>query len=92
MPPSQRTELPIPPEVDALVLACLEKDPPDRPQNAEELLRLLDGCRAGRPLEQRAGARAGGSGICRSSPARSRPKNPSKSPRPRRRLRAFTPD
>ena len=27
IPPSQRTELRIPREVDALVLACLEKDP-----------------------------------------------------------------
>ena len=27
LPPSQRTELPVPPEVDALVLACLQKDP-----------------------------------------------------------------
>ena len=27
MPPSQRTELPIPRELDDLVLACLEKDP-----------------------------------------------------------------
>ena len=27
VPPSQRTELPIPRELDALVLACLEKDP-----------------------------------------------------------------
>ena len=25
LPPSQRTELPIPPEVDALVLACLRE-------------------------------------------------------------------
>ena len=36
MPPSQRTELPIPRELDELVLACLEKDPAKRPQNAEE--------------------------------------------------------
>ena len=27
VPPSQRTELPIPRELDELVLACLEKDP-----------------------------------------------------------------
>ena len=42
MPPSQRTELPIPRELDELVLACLEKDPKRRPQNAEELLRMID--------------------------------------------------
>jgi serine/threonine-protein kinase len=40
VPPSQRTELPIPKELDDLVLACLEKDPNRRPQNAEELLQL----------------------------------------------------
>jgi serine/threonine-protein kinase len=43
LPPSARTELPIPPALDALVLACLEKDPASRPQSAGELsLRLGD--------------------------------------------------
>jgi serine/threonine-protein kinase len=46
VPPSQRTELPIPRELDDLVLACLEKDPRNRPQNAEELFRLTCACRA----------------------------------------------
>jgi eukaryotic-like serine/threonine-protein kinase len=45
-PPSQRTEMPIPREVDEIVLACLEKDPRRRPQNAEELLRMLRRCRS----------------------------------------------
>jgi serine/threonine protein kinase len=45
VPPSQRTELPIPPELDAIVMACLEKDPGKRPQNAEELLRIAHDCR-----------------------------------------------
>jgi serine/threonine-protein kinase len=40
VPPSQRTELPIPPEVDAFVMACLEKDPNKRPQSAWELFRM----------------------------------------------------
>jgi hypothetical protein len=40
--PSQRTELPVPRAVDALVMACLDKDPTRRPQNAEALLRLID--------------------------------------------------
>jgi serine/threonine-protein kinase len=46
IPPSQRSELPIPRELDDLVLACLEKDPAKRPQDAEELLRLAYSCKA----------------------------------------------
>jgi plasmid stabilization system protein ParE len=42
-PPSARTELPIPPPLDDLVLACLAKDPAKRPQSARELsLRLAE--------------------------------------------------
>jgi serine/threonine-protein kinase len=37
VPPSQRTELAIPPAVDALVLWCLEKEPARRPASAVEL-------------------------------------------------------
>ena len=48
VPPSDRAELAIPSDVDALVLACLEKDPKLRPQNAAELLRMIDECRTGR--------------------------------------------
>ena len=40
-PPSARTDLPIPKALDDLVLACLAKDPANRPQSARELsLRL----------------------------------------------------
>jgi serine/threonine-protein kinase len=45
IPPSQRTELPIPRELDELVLACLQKDPARRPQNAGELFRMAYNCR-----------------------------------------------
>ena len=47
VPPSQRTELPIPRELDELVLSCLQKDPNLRPQNAGELFRMATNCRAG---------------------------------------------
>ena len=41
IPPSQRTELPVPRAVDDLVLACLDKDPERRPQDGRELLRIV---------------------------------------------------
>ncbi|TMC59562.1 MAG: serine/threonine protein kinase [Chloroflexi bacterium] len=37
VPPSRRTENPVPPTLDRLVLACLAKSPADRPQSAVEL-------------------------------------------------------
>lgn len=39
--PSTRTELPIPPALDDLVLSCLAKDPLERPQTAKDLARRL---------------------------------------------------
>jgi serine/threonine-protein kinase len=41
-PPSTRTEMPIPPDLDALVLSCLAKDRAVRPQSARDLLQRLD--------------------------------------------------
>jgi serine/threonine-protein kinase len=41
VPVSQRTELPIPPELERLILSCLEKDPAKRPQSARELSHRL---------------------------------------------------
>jgi hypothetical protein len=40
-PPSTRTELPIPKELDAIVLACLSKNPSERPQTARDLANRL---------------------------------------------------
>lgn len=44
IPPSRRTEIPVPPDIEEVVLACLEKDPSRRPPGAAELERLLADC------------------------------------------------
>jgi tRNA A-37 threonylcarbamoyl transferase component Bud32 len=44
IPPSQRTELSIPPALDELVMACLAKNPNERPQNAEVLFSMAQEC------------------------------------------------
>jgi eukaryotic-like serine/threonine-protein kinase len=41
VPPSQRTEIDVAPELDRVVLTCLAKRPADRPQSAAELDRML---------------------------------------------------
>jgi serine/threonine-protein kinase len=46
-PPSQRVEREIPESVDAVILACLEKDPAKRPQTADALSALLTECVGG---------------------------------------------
>ncbi|HWR50800.1 MAG TPA: serine/threonine-protein kinase, partial [Bryobacteraceae bacterium] len=44
VPPSVRTELPVPGCLERVVMACLEKKPDDRPQTALELAALLERC------------------------------------------------
>jgi serine/threonine-protein kinase len=41
VPPSQRTDRPIPPALEAVVLACLSKRPEDRPPSAAALAERL---------------------------------------------------
>ena len=41
IPPSQRTELPVPPELERVILRCLAKQPRDRPATAGELSSAL---------------------------------------------------
>ncbi len=43
-PPSARSEMPIPADLDELVLACLEKEPERRPASAMSLRSQLAGC------------------------------------------------
>ena len=40
VPPSARTEMAIPRELDDLVMACLRKDPAERPQDARQLFQM----------------------------------------------------
>jgi len=44
VPPSQRTELPLPPALEEAVMACLHKDPDQRPQSAGALAELVASC------------------------------------------------
>jgi serine/threonine-protein kinase len=46
-PPSRRTNRPIPPDLDEIVLACLAKNPAARPQTADELAERLGRARIG---------------------------------------------
>jgi serine/threonine-protein kinase len=45
VPPSQRSEFEIPAALEQVVLACLEKDPANRPEDASELDARLSACR-----------------------------------------------
>ena len=42
IPPSQRTDRPVPNELERVILRCLAKSPNDRPQSARDLLQGLD--------------------------------------------------
>jgi eukaryotic-like serine/threonine-protein kinase len=42
VPPSRRSELEVPPELDRIILQCLAKRPEDRPQTAAALSKLLE--------------------------------------------------
>ena len=41
VPPSQRTEIPIPAELESIILACLAKEPDKRPDSAWDLRKSL---------------------------------------------------
>jgi serine/threonine-protein kinase len=41
IPPSKRTEIEIPPQLEKLVMWCLEKEPRDRPSSAGEIRRAI---------------------------------------------------
>jgi eukaryotic-like serine/threonine-protein kinase len=48
-PPSELAPFPVPPELDALVLACLAKKPDERPKGAVELHDALEACARNSP-------------------------------------------
>jgi serine/threonine-protein kinase len=47
VPPSERSELGIPEELEGIIMDCLAKDPSDRPQTAAELAARLASCDSG---------------------------------------------
>jgi serine/threonine-protein kinase len=56
-PPSARLGHPLPPDLEALVLECLAKDPGDRPESAQALYDRLAACRDVEPWSQDAARR-----------------------------------
>ena len=54
VPPSVRTDRPIPAALDELVVACLAKDPALRPQSAREVSERLEAMDAGAWTQARA--------------------------------------
>lgn len=52
VPPSQRSEFPVGEDLDAVLLACLAKDPAARPASAAELSQLLAACAIEREWDQ----------------------------------------
>jgi serine/threonine-protein kinase len=45
VPPSQRISQEIPPDLEAVLMACLAKQPRDRPRSAEKMSEMLAGCK-----------------------------------------------
>jgi serine/threonine-protein kinase len=52
VPPSRRTELEIPYELERVIMACLEKEPAKRPSSAKELARMLREIKLDEPWTQ----------------------------------------
>jgi serine/threonine-protein kinase len=44
VPPSRRTELNVPPQLERLIMSCLEKEPERRPSSAGAIIRMLSQC------------------------------------------------
>jgi serine/threonine-protein kinase len=47
VPPSQRSGLPVPGQMDEFVMACLQKNPERRPQSGRDLFQMISACCSG---------------------------------------------
>ena len=91
-PPSARTELPIPSELEAIIMKCLEKDPADRFKAREKWPRCYAKFRSPRPGTP-GGPMSGGTSTCapRLSPeSRRRRSRPGPTPLPPEKYRRQT--
>jgi serine/threonine-protein kinase len=81
-PPSHRTEMPIPPALEELVLALLAKHPCDRPASALEVMRRLDRIPVPYDPGRASAPSAGGRCTCRrsSTSTAARPRPPCSTP------------
>jgi serine/threonine-protein kinase len=82
VPPSARLGRPVPADLEALLLACLEKDPARRPQDAGALEEALLACRCAGEWGEREARRWWRENAARVREARARPAQQSGSPLP----------
>ena len=82
-PPSVKLGRPLPADLEAVVLACLEKQPERRPQSAAELVERLEACRSAGEWGESEARAWWATHAVRIAELRSRPARGSTSPPPK---------